>query len=93
MVNHAGLGSIVAALSFGLPMVCIPLDRDQPHNAERVEAVGAGIRLSPDAAASEIRTAIERVLEEPAYRTATEPFVKQYDPSAQAAIANLESLL
>src|SRR5205814_8943424 len=35
VVTHAGLGTIVAALSHGLPLVCLPLGRDQPHNAER----------------------------------------------------------
>ena len=49
VVTHAGLGTICAALSFGVPLVCIPLGRDQPHNAERVETVGAGIALPPDA--------------------------------------------
>ena len=40
-VNHAGLGSIGAALTYGVPLVCVPLGRDQPVNAEAVAAVGA----------------------------------------------------
>ena len=45
----------------------IPLGRDQPHNAERVAAVGAGVALPPDVPAPEIRSAIERVLLDPAF--------------------------
>jgi UDP:flavonoid glycosyltransferase YjiC (YdhE family) len=61
-VNHAGLGSIGAALSFGVPMVCLPLGRDQPANAEAVSAVGAGRVLPPDAPADRLRAAVLDVL-------------------------------
>jgi UDP:flavonoid glycosyltransferase YjiC (YdhE family) len=42
-------------------MVVVPLFADQPHNARRVAAVGAGIAL-PDPDASSLRAAVERVL-------------------------------
>src|SRR5260221_5427281 len=35
VVTHAGTGTLMAALSHGVPLVCIPLGRDQPLNAER----------------------------------------------------------
>jgi UDP:flavonoid glycosyltransferase YjiC (YdhE family) len=44
------------------------MGRDQPDNAARVEARGAGLTLSPDAAPSDIRAALARLLEEPAFR-------------------------
>jgi UDP:flavonoid glycosyltransferase YjiC (YdhE family) len=92
MVTHAGLGSSSAALSHGIPLVCIPLGRDQHHNADRVATVGAGIALPTDAPAHDIRLAIERVLAEPSFAEAARPFAVEYDPSASAAIDALEAV-
>ncbi len=47
MVTHAGLGTVAAALSVGVPLVCTPIDRDQPLNAQRVADLGAGVALAP----------------------------------------------
>jgi UDP:flavonoid glycosyltransferase YjiC (YdhE family) len=91
MINHAGLGSIVAALSHGVPMLCVPLDRDQPHNASRVEALGTGIVVSRDASTVEIGQALDQVLEDPGYRASTRPFAESFDPEAEVAIAELEA--
>jgi UDP:flavonoid glycosyltransferase YjiC (YdhE family) len=61
VVCHGGSGTVRGALAAGLPMVVIPVGADQPYNAQRVAAVGAGIALpKPDVAA--VRAAIERVL-------------------------------
>jgi hypothetical protein len=65
LVTHAGLGSIGAALTFGVPMVCIPEDRDQPVNAAAVERLGLGQRLGTDASPAAIRDAVERGLAGP----------------------------
>ncbi|HEX5268343.1 MAG TPA: nucleotide disphospho-sugar-binding domain-containing protein [Acidimicrobiales bacterium] len=62
LVTHAGLGSVVAALDHAVPMVCLPLGRDQPENARAVARVGAGSVLSPDASAEEITTAVKELL-------------------------------
>ena len=67
VVTHAGLGTVHAALAHGLPLVCLPLGRDQPDNAARVEWHGAGLRLSPDSSPVVIRAAVERVLRDPAF--------------------------
>ena len=92
MVTHAGLGSISAALSFGRPLVCIPLGRDQHHNAERVAATGVGVALPTEAPASAVRAAVEQVLTDPSFANAAQRFVAGYDPTAQLAIDALESL-
>ncbi len=56
-----GSGTVRGALAAGLPLVVMPVGADQPYNAQRVAAVGAGIALSkPDVAA--VRAAIERAL-------------------------------
>jgi hypothetical protein len=46
VVCHAGFNTLIAAFSHGLPVVCLPLDADQPVNARCVEAMGAGISLA-----------------------------------------------
>jgi UDP:flavonoid glycosyltransferase YjiC (YdhE family) len=62
VVTHAGLGTVAAALSAGVPLVCMPNGRDQGDNAVRVVEAAAGIRLSPRARPAKIRAAIERTL-------------------------------
>ena len=62
VVTHAGLGTVAAALSAGVPVVCMPSGRDQPDNAVRVVEASAGIRLSPRARPARIRAAVERAL-------------------------------
>jgi MGT family glycosyltransferase len=69
-VTHCGLGGIMAALHHNVPMVCMPIDRDQPHNASRVDAVGCGIVIGKDATISEIQAAIGLVLTDPSYALA-----------------------
>jgi UDP:flavonoid glycosyltransferase YjiC (YdhE family) len=67
VVTHAGLGTVHAALAHGLPLVCLPIGRDQPDNAARVEWHGAGLRLSPESPPPAIRVAVERVLRDRAF--------------------------
>ena len=59
VVTHAGLGTVTAALAHGVPMVCLPLDREQPDNAAAVARIGAGTHLSPATPPDAIRAAIE----------------------------------
>jgi UDP:flavonoid glycosyltransferase YjiC (YdhE family) len=67
VVTHAGLGTVHAALAHGLPLVCLPIGRDQPDNAARVEWHGAGLRLSSRSSPAAIGAAVERVLRDPAF--------------------------
>lgn len=67
VVCHGGSGTVVGALGAGLPRVVVPLFADQPENARRIAAVGAGLALTaPDAIS--LRGAIERVLRDVAFR-------------------------
>ena len=43
VITHGGLGTVAAALSHGVPLVCTPIARDQPLNAQRVAELGAGV--------------------------------------------------
>ncbi len=70
VVTQCGLSTVAKALAHGVPMVCIPVAADQPDNAARVVACGAGVRLSSGASIGEIRSAIERVLADGRFREA-----------------------
>jgi UDP:flavonoid glycosyltransferase YjiC (YdhE family) len=65
VVCHGGSGTTLGALAAGLPLVIVPLFADQPENARRVAAVGAGVAVEPEPGA--LRGAIEEVLGEPSY--------------------------
>jgi MGT family glycosyltransferase len=67
VVTHAGLGTVMAALTHGVPLLCLPMGRDQGANSEHVEACGAGRTISRDATAEELRTALRDVLQSPRY--------------------------
>jgi MGT family glycosyltransferase len=69
VVTHAGLGTVQAALSHGLPLLCLPMGRDQFFNAMRVEALGAGRTLPADADAATIAEAITTLLSDDAARS------------------------
>jgi len=62
VITHAGHGTVMAALAHGVPLICLPLGRDQPDVAARVVAAGAGVRLTADASSTQIRRALQQVL-------------------------------
>lgn len=70
LVTHCGHGTTLKGLAAGVPMVCVPMGRDQDDNAARVANLGAGLTLGPKASVGELRAAIERVLGTPAYGVA-----------------------
>jgi UDP:flavonoid glycosyltransferase YjiC (YdhE family) len=94
-VNHAGLGSIGAALTFGVPLVCLPLGRDQPANAEAVAAARVGRVVAPDAPADHLRATVLGVLADVACRRNAARLadrIRALDGPTRAAEA-IESLL
>ena len=66
MVGHGGSGSTLAAMAAGMPLAVVPLFADQPENADRVAALGAGLRLDD---VSGLRAAVDALLEDPSYRS------------------------
>ncbi len=70
VVGHGGLGTTLRALAHGVPLVMLPLGRDQHFNAARVAELGAGISLDADSGPPAIHTAIEAMLTEPSFSAA-----------------------
>lgn len=70
VITQGGHGTVNRALINGLPLLVLPMGRDQSDNAARVEANGAGLRLPPTASEAEIAAATHRLVEEPHFRQA-----------------------
>jgi UDP:flavonoid glycosyltransferase YjiC (YdhE family) len=95
VVSHGGSGTVLSALSLGLPQVCLPQGADQFLNAEAVAASGAGIYLAPDAAdASAIADAVTAVLDDESYRLAAQRVAASIEamPSPDDVAAVVEQL-
>jgi UDP:flavonoid glycosyltransferase YjiC (YdhE family) len=85
MVGHGGSGSTLMAMAAGMPLAVVPLFADQPQNARRVAALGAGLALGHRADADDatpvdsgmeagrldgLRDAVTSLLTDPRYRAA-----------------------
>jgi UDP:flavonoid glycosyltransferase YjiC (YdhE family) len=62
LITHAGAGTTMAGLGRGVPLLCTPMGRDQFFNAERVQALGAGLMLMPDSSSDAIAQAATDIL-------------------------------
>jgi UDP:flavonoid glycosyltransferase YjiC (YdhE family) len=87
VLTHGGSGTTLGALAAGVPLVVVPLFADQPDNARRVAAVGAGVVAEPPG----MREAIETVLGEPKYARAAARLAQEiaWLPPTDEAIAEL----
>jgi UDP:flavonoid glycosyltransferase YjiC (YdhE family) len=95
VVSHGGSGSVLGALTHGVPMVLLPLGADQPLNAARCETLGvARILDAVGATPLMVREAMSRVLDDPAYRRAAEGFRDEIEalPGLRHAVRLLERL-
>jgi MGT family glycosyltransferase len=87
VVTNGGFGGVQAALAAGVPLVVAGDTEDKPEVAARVAWAGAGIDLhtgTPDAAA--VGSAVDAVLQHPAYRSAAEHIAADaatHDPLAE----------
>jgi UDP:flavonoid glycosyltransferase YjiC (YdhE family) len=68
LITHCGHGTTLKALAAGVPMLCLPMGRDQDDTAARVVHAGAGIRLKPRASAPAIARAVQRLLDDATFR-------------------------
>lgn len=93
VISHAGSGTATATLSRGLPTVAVPLFADQPHNAERIAAAGAGVVVPPTEVRDRLAGAVHLVLSDPSYSAAAGAVAAQIasKPSASEVYAELRS--
>lgn len=97
VVSHGGSGTVMGALAHGVPLALIPLNADQPLNADRCVALGVGRVLgSRDAITPElVREAVGTMLADPVYRRNAERMRDEIAalPGPEYALALLERLV
>ena len=85
----------MGALTRGIPQVCLPLGADQPENAQRCAALGAGLVIDPEERTPDtIRAALRAVLSDPAYRRSARAIQAEVErlPEISTAVPLLEHL-
>ena len=94
VITHAGHGTIMRALANGLPLICLPMGRDQKDNAVKVAYHGCGLKLSPRAKVGAIRRAITQVLADQKFRKNAVGLQREIRLEAEqnTAVAELEQL-
>lgn len=95
VVTHAGHGTVMRALAHGIPLLCLPMGRDQDDNAARVFYHGTGLRLKPSAGVKVIAKTIQQILENPSYRSKAKLLCQQIrkHSGAERAAEELENLV
>ncbi len=94
VITHAGLGTALAALGRGVPLLCTPMGRDQFFNAEQVQALGAGRMLMPDSSSDAIAQAAADILADDRFKAGAKQMavvIGGYGGGVEAAAA-LEAL-
>jgi MGT family glycosyltransferase len=69
VVTNGGPGSVLTALSAGVPLVVVPTTWEKPETAARVVAAGAGVKISPTKCTpAALRKAVQHVIDTPSIR-------------------------
>jgi UDP:flavonoid glycosyltransferase YjiC (YdhE family) len=94
VVTHAGHGTVMRALANGLPLLCLPMGRDQDDNAARVIAAGAGLRLRPSASPRRVAQAVGALLADRRFQDRAERLRRsiEVDAAGDRATHELEML-
>lgn len=95
VITHCGHASTLRPLMAGVPLLCLPMGRDQNDNAARVVAAGAGLLLPKDAGAEQIAEGLKTLIEETQYREAAVTLGQAIadDVAARDAEDQLEAVL
>ncbi len=95
-ITHAGHGSTLRPLMAGVPLLCLPMGRDQHDNAARATHRGAGLTLPADSKPEIIGAAVRRLIDEPRFKLAASALgsailTETKQDSASAALETLVS--
>ncbi|MFC4007191.1 nucleotide disphospho-sugar-binding domain-containing protein [Nonomuraea purpurea] len=96
VVNGGGAGTLMTALTAGVPMVVVPSHTDEPEYAERMSAAGAATWMTyAEADAGTFRTAAEKVLAAPSFKEGAARLAQENAalPSPAALAAGLDELI
>lgn len=78
VVSHAGSGTFVGALRYGIPQVCMPILAENFDNADLVTAAGCGLSLdSHQVNSPSIFEAVTRLLDDPVFTSSARTVAAQ----------------
>lgn len=91
LVSHAGHGTVMKALWYGVPMLLVPWGRDQPGVAARAEALGVATVCARESAdAATLKTAAQEMLASDSYvRAAQAQAVRLHGTNPRATAADM----
>ncbi len=94
VITHAGHGTVMRALANGVPLLCLPMGRDQADNAAKVVYHGVGKRISAGASPSKIGKAVSNILATPAYKERASKLgaIIKLDADNESSVTELENL-
>jgi len=85
-VSHGGMNSVSESLHYGVPLLVIPQMGEQELVGRRVEQLGAGLYLArTNVTADTLRTAVRRLLGEPAFRDRAAAIGASFEAAGGAA--------
>jgi len=74
LITHAGHGTVLAGMEFGVPMLCLPMGRDQPLVAKSAALLGVAHVAAPDA--PDLHALIEAALADKGMREIASAFAQ-----------------
>ncbi len=94
VVTHGGHGTVVRSLAAGVPVMVVPISRDQPDNAARVVHHGVGIMVRKRSSPAAFAKAARRALDDEAMHAQAAGLASRMAPDigAPKAVAALEAL-
>jgi MGT family glycosyltransferase len=95
VISHGGHGTVVRALAAGVPVMVVPISRDQPDNAVRVVHHGAGVKVSKRSSPARFAAAVRAALADDAIGAGAQALATRMAPDlgAPRAIEALEALI
>lgn len=95
LVNHAGHGTVMAGVTHGVPMLCLPMGRDQPDVADQVAILGLGAVLEADASVEALRQTISDMLSDRQLSETSSAFAHSLEthPGLEEAIAAIRGVI
>ncbi len=81
VITHGGHGTIMRALQHGLPVLCIPMGRDQNDNAAKLVYHKLGLQLKPKARPDAINASVRLLLADTSFRQNAAQFASRLTQS------------
>lgn len=86
VICHAGFGTVLDALSAGLPLLLLPMHLEQTLTARNVVRLGVGVAQDGETTPANFSAELQRLLDDPAYAERARAFAKKYAGLEQSGI-------